>query len=53
MITSYLISYHLTRPLVHLTPLLRHLDCYPLDPFPIPRPLDLQYPFLCISISII
>ena len=35
-----------------LTPLPRRLDSYPMEPFTLPLPIDLQYLFLCIIIRI-
>ena len=47
MITSYLLSYNLPRPLVRLTPITRTIDYYPILPFSLPHPWEFQYLFLC------
>ena len=50
MIWSYLFSYQLSRPLRWVTPLSFRLDSYPMQPFSISHPLELQYLFLSRSI---
>ena len=52
MITSYLISHNLPRPMGWLTPLPLPIESYPMLTFPLNQPRDFQYLFMCGTIII-